>query len=66
VKFVILVDTREMNNTVLPIVENDGRMKQFATFADAEEFMDTHSLNKFPYHIVNIGHGIPSNMRMCR
>ena len=65
-KFVIVIDTREMNKTILPIVKDDGEMMQFSTFDDADKFMDTHPLNKFPFHIVNIGYGIPSNVRMCR
>lgn len=65
-KFVIIVDMSDFNDTIQAIVNEDGDLAQFSTFSDADEFMDTHPLNKFPYHVVTIGYGIPTNNRLNR
>ena len=53
--YIIIVDMRENNKQIIAIEEGDFGITQFDTEEEAEELMSKHSLNVFPFEILDMG-----------
>ena len=52
---VIIIDMRESNNQIVAIREDDMNLAQFDSEEEAQAMMDEHSMNVFPYEIIDMG-----------
>ena len=56
--YIILVDMRESDGNIRAIKDENENITQYDTDEEAEELMKSHSLNVFPYEVLDMGEGI--------
>ncbi len=55
---IIIIDMRESCGEILAITDKEWGLAQFDTEEEAEELMENHSLNVFPYEVIDMGESL--------